>query len=161
MAPGAGVDFDHRRAQPRRGFDLGGVGGNEQRNADAGIVQTRDERRQHIVLRDHVEPAFGGHLLAPLGHQTHRMGLGRQRDPQHLLGRSHLEVQRLGDLGLQPRHVVVADVPAILTQVRRDAVGARLDRQQRGAHRIGQGAAAGVAQGGDVIDIDSETQRRS
>ena len=45
--------------------------------------------------------------------------------------------------------------------MRGDAVGAGLDRDQRGAHRIGPLARPGVTQGGDVIDIDSEAQRRS
>ena len=161
IAPGAGVNFDHRRAQLGRHFDLPRVGGDEQRHPDAGIVQSRDERRQRVVLADHVEAALGGEFLAPLGHQAHRMRLGRKRDPQHLLGRRHLEIQRLGDFRLEPRHVVVADVAAILAQMRGDAVGAGLDRGKRRAHRIGIAAAPRVAQGGDVIDIDSETQRRS
>ena len=71
-----------------------GVGGDEQRHPHAGIVQTRDERRQRIVLADHVEAALGGELLAALGHQAHRVRLGRKRDPQHVLGRRHLEIQR-------------------------------------------------------------------
>ena len=121
----------------------------------------RDERRQRIVLADHVEAALGGELLAALRHQAHRVRLGRKRDPQHVLGRRHLEIQRLRDLGLQPRHVVVADVAAVLAQMRGDAVGAGLDRGQRRAHRIGPLAAPRVAQGGDVIDIDAEAQRRS
>ena len=29
VAPGAGVNFDHRRADRDRGFDLSGLGGNE------------------------------------------------------------------------------------------------------------------------------------
>jgi hypothetical protein len=48
-----------------------------------------------IVLPDHVEAALGGELLAALGNQAHRMRLGRERDFQHVLGRGHLEIQRL------------------------------------------------------------------
>ena len=77
------------------------------------------------------------------------------------VGRRHLEIQRLGDLGLQPRHVLVADMAAVLAQMRGDAVGAGLDRDQRGAHRIGMSAAARVAQGRDVVDVDAKAQRRS
>ena len=50
---------------------------------------------------------------------------------------------------------------AVLAQMRGDAVGAGLDRGQRGAHRIRPFAAPRVAQGGDVIDIDAEAQRRN
>ena len=57
--------------------------------------EPRDEGRQRVVLADHVEPALGGEFLAPLGHQAHRVRLGRERNPQHVLGRRHLEIQRL------------------------------------------------------------------
>src|SRR5258707_15380947 len=50
---------------------------------------------------------------------------------------------------------------AVLAEMCGDAVGARLDRGQRGPYRIRPRAGAGVAQGGDVIDIDSEAERRS
>jgi hypothetical protein len=49
---------------------------------------------------------------------------------------------------------------AVLAQMRGNAVGAGLDRDQRRAHRIGALARACVAQGGDVIDIYTETERR-
>jgi hypothetical protein len=45
--------------------------------------------------------------------------------------------------------------------MRGDAVGARLDRGQRGAYRIRPLAASRVAQGRDVIDIYTEAQRRN
>ncbi len=94
IAPGAGVDLDHGRAQPRRHLDLGRIGGDEQRHPHPGIVQRGDEGRQHIVLADHVEAALGGQLLAAFGHQAHRMRPGRQSYSQHVLGRRHLEIQR-------------------------------------------------------------------
>ena len=67
----------------------------------------------------------------------------------------------LVDLGLEPRDVVVADVAAILAQMRGDAVGAGLDRDLRRAHRIGMAPAARIADGGDVVDVDAEAQMRS
>jgi len=45
---------------------------------------------------------------------------------------------------------------AILTQMRGDAVGAGGDRRQRRAHRIRPLASPRVAQGRDVIDVDSK-----
>ena len=151
----------NRRAESGGHLDLRRVGGYEQRHPDAGIVQPRDEGRERVVLADHVEPAFGREFFPALRHQTDRMRSGRERNPQHVLGRCHLEIQRLGDFGLEAGHVGVADMAAVLAQMRGDSVGARLDRGQRGAHRIWPRAAAGVAQGGDVIDIDSEAQRWS
>ena len=40
--------------------------------------------------------------------------------------------------------------------MRGDAIGARFQRHDRRAHRIGIGDAARVADGGDVIDVDAE-----
>ena len=42
MAPGAGVDFDHRRAERGRRLDLRRLGGDEQRHPDAGRAQFGD-----------------------------------------------------------------------------------------------------------------------
>ena len=110
---------------------------------------------------DHVEPAFGGALGAALRHQAGGVRPGPQRDRDHLRGRRHLQVERLGDLGLEAGNVVVADVAAVFAQMRGDAVGARRDRQLGGAHRIGMPAAARVADGGDVVDVDAESQMRN
>ena len=82
-----------------------------------------------------------------------------KRNVEHRFGRRHLEIERLGDRGLEPAHVVVVDVPAVLAQMRGDAVGAGFDREQRRADGIGDGAAAGVADGRDMIDVDAEPQR--
>src|SRR5262249_46757607 len=67
------------------------------------------------------------------------------------------EIERLGDVGLEARNVVVADVSAILAQMRGDAVGAGLDRDLRRMHGIRVPPAAGVADGGGVVDIDADT----
>ena len=63
-------------------------------------------------------------------------------------------------LRLQPRDVVVDDVAAILAQMRGDAVGAGGDRDLGRLHRIGMPAAARVAHGGDVVDVDAEADGR-
>ena len=95
---------------------------------------------------------------APLRHDAGGMRARLERDLDHLARRRHLEIERLGQLRLQPRDIVVADVAAILAQMRRDAVGAGRDREQRGLHRIGMAPAARVADGRDVIDVDAEAE---
>ena len=102
-----------------------GCGADKQRNADAGMFELGTDRRQLIVLAGGVEPAFGGALGALFRHQADRVRRGLERDLEHFLGRRHFEIERLVDLGLQPRHVVVADVAAVLAQMRGDAVGSR------------------------------------
>ena len=154
------MDLDHRRADRDRRLDLGGLGGDEQRDPDAGLVELGDRGRELRALPGGIEAAFGGALLAPLGHEAGGVRPGLQRDRHHLVGRRHLEIERLCDLGLQPRHVVVADVAAVLAQMRGDAVGAGLDRELGRAHRIGMPPAARVADGRDVVDIDAEAKMR-
>ncbi len=158
VAPGAGVELDHRRADRDRCLDLTRLGGDEQRYADAGRPQPGDDRRQRGVLAGDIETAFGRAFFAPLGHQTGGVRRGRERDRDHLLGRRHFQIERFRDLRLEARDVVVADVPAVLAQVRGDAVGAGFDRELRRAHRIRMPSAARVADGGDVIDVDAEAK---
>ncbi len=43
--------------------------------------------------------------------------------------------------------------------MRGDPVGARLRRELRRAHGIGMAPAPGVADGGDVVDVDAEAKR--
>ena len=59
---------------------------------------------------------------------------------------------------LEPRDVGVADVAAVLAQMRGDAVGTGRDGELRRPHRIGIAPAARVAHGRDVIDVDAEAQ---
>jgi hypothetical protein len=42
--------------------------------------------------------------------------------------------------------------------MRGDAVGARIDRDQRRAHGIGVSPAARIADGRDMVDIDAEAE---
>ena len=152
------MDFDHRRADLGGGLDLLWIGGDEQRHADARRLQLGDDRHEVIVLAHHVEPAFGRHFLPPLRHDAGGVRARLERDVDHLARRRHLEIQRLGELRLQARNIVVADVAAVLAQMRRDAVGAGLDREQRGLHGIGMPPAARIADGRDVIDVDAEAE---
>src|SRR5262245_20149170 len=158
VAPRAGVDLDHRRADGDRRLDLARLGGDEQRNADAGVLQPGDHRHERVVLTGHVEAAFRGPLLAPLGYKAGGVRGGLHRDPHHLLGRRHFEVERLCDLGLEARDVVVANVAAVLAQMRGDAVGAGRDRDLRRTHGVRVPTAARVADGRDVIDVGAEAK---
>ena len=113
------------------------------------------------MLAGHVEAAFGRAFFAPLGHETGGVRSGGNSDARHFLGRRHFEIERLGEFSLQPRNVVIADVPPIFAQMRRNSVGASLDRDLGRAHGIRVMPAAGVTNGGDVIDIDAEAEVRS
>jgi hypothetical protein len=51
-------------------------------------------------------------------------------------------------------------VAAVLAQMRGDAVGAGRDGDMGGPDRVGMNAAAGIAQGGHVVDIDPKAEMR-
>ena len=135
-----------------------GIGLDEQRHADAGALQRLDIMAQMVLAAHHVEPALGGFLLALLRHQAAGVRHVAQGDGQHLVGGRHLQVEGPGQLALEPGDVGIGDVAAVLAQVRRDAVGAGLDGQMRGTQRVGMPAAARVADGGHVVDVDAEAQ---
>ena len=61
----------------------------------------------------------------------------------------------------RPDHTHHAFLAAIFAQMCRDSVGTGRDGDFRRLDRIRVIAAAGVAQGGDVIDVDAEAQRWS
>ena len=120
---GAGVDLARARADARGGLDLRGLGVDEHAGDDAGVGEAGDHVLQARLLREHVEPALGGDLVAALGHQHRHLRLRAAGDGDHLVGGRHLEVELdLGELG-EPAHVLVADVAAVLAQVDGDAVG--------------------------------------
>ena len=157
----AGVQLDDRRAERQRRLDLLRIGLDEERDADLGVAQLGDHRREMRALAGRVEPAFGRPLLALFGDDAGSVGAMPQGDREHLIGRRHFEVKRDGELGGQPGDVVVGDVAAILAQMRGDAIGARLCRDQAGADRIGIAGAARVPDRRDVIDVDAKAQRGS
>ena len=116
------MDFDRRRAELGRHFDLRGRRADKKRNADPGSLERADRRRQLRALADGVETAFGGAFGAPLRHEASGMRFGLESDANHFVGRRHFKIERLVDLGLQTRNVVVANVTAILAQMSRDTV---------------------------------------
>ena len=84
-----------------------------------------------------------------------------QRDGEHLLRRRHFKIERFSDLGLQPGDVRVANVAAILAQMRGDAVGSGFDRDPGRPNGIRVLAATCVPERRNVIDIDAEAQMRN
>ena len=148
--------FDDRGANRRGGFDLRRLGGDEQRNADAGPAQLSNRCTQQIALTGSIEPAFGRALGPALGNDANGVWLNLAGDRHHLRRCRHFEIERFFDTGLKPRDVVIDDVAAVLAQMRGDAVGASRDRDLGRLDRIWMSSAAGVTQGRDVIDVDTK-----
>ncbi len=153
------MNFDHRSPELGRHLDLRRRGPDEQRNADAGVLKLVHHGRELRALPDDIEPALGGAFGALFRHQAHRMRPRLECNADHFLGRRHLKIQRLVDLRFQARNIIVADVAAIFPQVRGDAVAACGNCKLGGAHRVGMTPAAGIADGGYVVDVDAETEK--
>jgi hypothetical protein len=82
----------------------------------------------------------------------------RKRNANHLVRRRHLQIQRSRNLRLQAGNILVADVSTILAQMGGDPVGPGFDRDPCCVYRIGMAAAARIAHGRDMIDIDAESE---
>ena len=81
-----------------------------------------------------------------------------QCDGLHFRRRSAFEIQRDGNAGDQRLDIGVTDVAAVFAQMGGDAVSTCHFRQKGGAQGVGPGRAACVAHGGDVVDVDAETE---
>jgi hypothetical protein len=155
------VDLAHPRPDARRGLHLGDLGIDEDAGHDPRLGQTGHHAGEPRLLCHHVEPALGGDLVAPLGHQHRHLGPQRAGDADHLVGGGHLEVElHLSELA-QAAHVLVLDVAPILAQVHGDAVGPAQVGLHRRPHRIGLEGTAGLPQRGHVVDIDAQFDHSS
>ena len=133
------VKLHNRRPELNGGVDLPGLGIDEERDPDASIQEAPHHRRERVMAARRVEPALGGNLLPALRHDAAGVRPGADRDGGHFLRRRHLKVERRVDLRHDPADILVADVPAVLAQMRGNAIGARLDGNLRRADRIGTG----------------------
>jgi hypothetical protein len=151
------VELDHRRAEPQRSLELALVRLDEQADADVRAAQLVDIISKVVVLAGGVEAPsvvrssrFSGTMQAACGRWRWRCRASRRSPPSRgsAAGRSRH----------QPLDVGVGDVPAVLAQVRGDAVGALPWRTGSRRGRVGMVAAARVADGRDVVDVQAETE---
>ena len=112
------------------------------------------------MLACDVEAALGGALVAVFRHEAAGVWLNLEAEFQHLRRRGHLEIKRQADFFLQPAHIVVANMPPVLAQMRGNAVGAGRGDKMRGAHRIWMRASAGVPDRRHMVDVNAEPDRR-
>jgi hypothetical protein len=73
---------------------------------------------------------------------------------EHLVGARHLEIQDGADGASELPDVFVLNVAAILTQVRRDAIGARVLADTGCGNGIRLGTATRLSHGGHMINVD-------
>ncbi len=94
MRVATGVEFDEVSTEICGGYGGGFVRIHEQTDQDAGALEARNLAFQGRARAAQVEPAFGGELLATLGHDAGLVGADLARDRHHFVGRCNLEIQQ-------------------------------------------------------------------
>src|SRR3989338_7308829 len=122
-------------------------------------METRDERPQSRKQARRIKPALGRQLLTALRHQRDLRRLDRQRRLHDLLCDRHLQVERDAKGALEPAHVVILDMPAVLAQMADDAGGSGAFTRARSLHRIRNALPALLPQRGDMINVNAQTHR--
>jgi len=151
-----GVEFDAVRADVGGCSDLGFVRFDEQRSPDAFRFERFQDGPQHV-------PVLGDGPSGVAGEHVRRVGDKRDLLRFHLadhgdkvVARVALDVEFGVDHLAQITHIRVRDVPRIGPRVNRDAVRPkRLDALGCQDH-VGLVSTAGVAQGGNFVDVDAE-----
>ena len=147
------MQFNRQRANRRRRFNLRRIGFNEDGNAHISGTQSRHRFAQEWPGAQHIQPAFRGQLRALF---RHKAAIGRAnafREGNHLLGRRHFKIQGCRDLGADTLHITVLDVAAIFTQMHRNPIRARFNRNAGSLNGAGMRATARIAQCRHMINI--------
>ena len=162
---GACVDFADIEAGFGGGVDLGGVGVDEGADDHAGVFEFGDDLGEAVELVEDIEAAFGGDFEAAFGDEHGGVGAELGGDVDHLVGGGHLEVEleaASAGAGIASEHVaeasdiVVVDMAAVLAEVDGDAVGPAELGLVGGADGVWFAASAGLADGGDMVNIHTE-----
>jgi hypothetical protein len=153
---GARVEFDDGRPDLAGRLYLGFFRINEQRHPDPDVAEPPACLRNPVFLTCHIEPAFSGQFFTVFRHQTAIFRLRCESDLQHLLGNRHLEIHAGLQYSMHSLEITILDMPAVFTQVQRDAVGSRLLRHQRCIHRVRIAGTARLSYGRYVIDVDAK-----
>jgi hypothetical protein len=84
-----------------------------------------------------------------------------QGDREHLLGRSHLEVEWSREFPFQAGDVCIGNVTPIFSEVCGDSVRPSLNGEMCCAQRVRVPATARIANGRDVVDVDPKALIRN
>ena len=107
-------------------------------------------------LGNHVEPPLRGELGPTLGNQATIRRSDAGGDLTHFRGGRHLEVHAGGEDAAQELHVPRLDMAPVFSQMQGDEIRPRLLRDQGRLDGLGIAGPPGLADGGDVVDVDPE-----
>ena len=113
----AGMEFDDRRAKPESRIKLTLACFDKQRNANTGIGQPANNRRELVVKSCRIKPALCCAFFALFRHDAGGVRFVAQRDLQHFLSRGHFQIERQIGCGLDTGKVLIADMATIFAKV--------------------------------------------
>ena len=159
------MEFDDRRADGDRGFDLRSIRADEEGDLDASGLERLGRLADAGELAGDVEAAFGRDLFAGLGDEADRGRAEFQREGGHRGRAGHLQVEAHAGNRRDRVDVGVLDVAAVFTEVQGDAVGAAGEGFACEGHDVGLGVRrlvrapiACLAQRRGVVDVDAEEE---
>ena len=107
-------------------------------------------------MANDVQPAFRREFLPLFRHEADVGGEVVFRDRQHLVRNGHFEIDPGAHLAAKGLDFLVLDMTTVFPQVNRDGIGARLFGDGRGIEHRRIVRAAGLADGGHVIDVHAQ-----
>src|SRR5579871_2530384 len=129
---GARVELDDRCTDLGSSLDLRWIRIDEQTNTNAVLTQGACSLRQPGNLARNVQTSLGRNLLALLRNETTIRGTYLTGNADHFIRHGHFQVHMRLQKTLEHAHIVVLNVPPILTQMKRDAVSpGHLSRESR------------------------------
>ena len=155
------MNLAHPCADSRRRLDLCDIGVDEYAGDDSRVVQPGNDIGQSRLLREHVEPPFGRHLLPPFRNQHRHFRAQIAGDPDHLVGRGHFQIELDAGEIAQLAYIVILYVPTILPQVHGDSIRTPEMGLHRSPHGIRLPRPPRLTQRCHVVDIDSEFDHSS
>ena len=119
------------------GLDLAQVRIEEERHFDARAGEAFHGLLDGFLVGDGIQPAFGGQFFTAFGHERCFVGFDVAGDIDDRIDGGHFQIEPLGYH--LPKHVNVAvlNVPAVLAQMDRDAVGSGEHGQHGSGHGVG------------------------
>ena len=137
-------------------LDLPRIGIDEQRDFRTAAAQPLHRLANARLLAGDIQTTLCGQLLAGFRYQADMLRPQLLGKGQHRLSDTHLEIHPRLQGVLHHQHIAFLDMSTVLAQVHGNAVRACLFGVQRGLDRVRIAGAAGLAQGGDMVDVDTE-----
>ena len=109
-----------------------------------------------LEIAGNIQAPFGGHLFTFFRNEANLMGFDFAGNGQHGIGTGTLQIESHGDRLFEQSQVPVLDVSAIFAEMDCDLISATQFGSGRGPDGVRLAGAASLANGCDVVDIDSE-----